>query len=187
MSLMIFKTRIHGDMSFRIILIVLIRPGSKQNGQTLTSKAKMFLCLRHLKIKVTIMAIMRTTTVMVILKATLVIVVLITTTKHRLCLCRTYHACRNTRSMCIRVVMEEDTANRQAATWPKGSKARHIMAGMCECDLVVIVSNYRQDRQETTSRLATKQTNSGPSANHSRQIFLVSYIKQYQTLACSRL
>ena len=149
MSLMTFKRKMSKGMSFLIIQIVLIRTGSQSNIQMLISKRNINPCLKRLKIKATIMAtLMRTTTVMVTVKATLVIKVLITTISPRLC-----HTCS------IRLVME-DTANRQAApTWPMGSKASHIMSGMCECDLMVIVSNYRQDRQETTSRLATKQTN----------------------------
>ena len=134
MSLMTFKKKMSKGMSFLIISIVLIRTGSQSNIQMLISKAKNNQCLKRLKIKVAIMVTrMRTTTVMVTVKATLVIMVLITTISPKLC-----HKCS------IRLVMEEDTANRLAApTWPMGSKASHIMSGMCECDLMVIVSNYR--------------------------------------------
>ena len=86
MSSMIFKRKTIGGTSFQIILIVLIRPGSKSNGLMLISKAKMSLCLKLLlKIKVTIMATnMQTTMVMVTVKATLAIVVLITTISPKL-------------------------------------------------------------------------------------------------------
>ena len=154
--------------NFQIILIVLIRPGSKSNTQSLTRGVKKLSDLNNNKV-VTTTALMRTTTV--------------TATE----------ITTEAQEVMVLITTKIDTTNRRAAaTGAKGRKARHVIAGMCECELIVIISNYRQDRQETTSRLSAKQKNKPnqlwtPSTNHSRQIFLVSYIKQFQMLACSRL
>ena len=104
--------------NFQIILIVLIRPGSKSNTPSLTSEVKKLSDLNNNKVTTT--ALMRTTTK----------TVTETTTEAQ--------------EVMVLITTKIDTTNRRAAaTGAKGRIARHVIAGMCECELIVIISNYR--------------------------------------------